>query len=79
MIIFMKKAILYFILIFILVTNGGNSYASTLRLMAMGEMQGIVEDDSDYKIDIASIASRQKNSLSVNYLFSKPYSFGRDL
>jgi hypothetical protein len=70
MIIFMKKAILYFILIFILVTSGGNSFASTLRLMAMGEMQGIVEDDSDYKIDTASIASGQKNRISVDYLFS---------
>ena len=42
------------------------SYASTLRLLAMGDMQGIVEDETDYELDITSFAFKQKN-VSIEY------------
>jgi hypothetical protein len=44
------------------------SYCSSLRLMAMGDMQGIIDDDSDYLWDVAYLPFVGKSSVSISYL-----------
>jgi hypothetical protein len=43
-------------------------YSSPLRLMAMGDMQGIVEDDSDYLRDTTALAFLKNNQLTLSAL-----------
>ncbi len=64
-----KKTIIASIGLAVILVAGmpGPSCASPLRLMAMGEMQGIVEDDTDYERDITSYDFKQKNA-SIGYL-----------
>ncbi len=51
------------------------SFASTVRLMAMGDMQGIIEDETDYERDLTSFDFKQKN-VSSFYLYNN---YGSDL
>lgn len=64
----MKKTFLIIIstlLGFGILTFEFTSYASPLRLMAMGDMQGIVEDESDYLYDVTALQSIQNNHISL--------------
>jgi len=51
-------------------------YCSPLRLMAMGDMQGIVEDESDYSMNIARIIDVNKDYISA---FSSSNKYSSDL
>jgi len=63
----MTKKIIVFLTFILFITLFSPSFASTLRLMAMGDMQGIVEDESDYQFDITSFDFKQNKNLSVEY------------
>jgi len=63
----------YFLfMVFFVLISVCPAFSSNLRLLAMGEMQGIVEDESDYELNPAEIASKQNRSLEIDY-FSNSY------
>lgn len=61
----MKALKILILLIFISMANIP-AYASSLRLMAMGDMQGIVEDESDYINDISSLLRVKENIVQLD-------------
>ncbi len=51
-----------------MVVSISHCYCSPLRLLAMGDMQGILDDDSDYLYDIGFLAVTAKNNVSISNL-----------
>jgi len=66
----MKKVFILLILISIAALVASACYSSPLRLMAMGDMQGIVEDESDYLQDTTALAFIKNNQLTSSALSS---------
>lgn len=54
----------------LLVGKPSLSCASIVRLLALGDMQGIVTDDSDYENNIADLASLNQRKVSSFYSYN---------
>jgi len=61
-----RQIINLIIFIYFISTFGFVSYASSLRLMAMGDMRGIVEDESDYIYDVTVLPFIKNNQLNIS-------------
>jgi hypothetical protein len=53
------------LILFLLIACGFSAYGSELRLMGMGELQGIIDDDTDYLYDITALPTVKSSQISV--------------